>query len=151
MVSNRIGFSPIKMLLFIIDKQPSIHNSRLRSKWDMTVREISPPASCKTRTHSAGAAGSRPGWMMTGTPRLVCTEAAARRLCRSQAAENGKNVACYLGITPQIAKTLGLTYIRHRSDTKKCVGLVINRCWSEGAGYHGLLVGWLIILGQYSV
>lgn len=38
------------------------------SRWDMTVLEMSAPASCSIRIIWNGAPGFRPGWMMTGQP-----------------------------------------------------------------------------------
>ena len=64
----------------------SKHESRIgcsRSKCDMTVLERFPPASLSTRMISTGASWSRPGWMMTGQPRSLCTLAAACNTLRS--------------------------------------------------------------------
>lgn len=48
-----------------------------RSRWDITVLEMSPPASWRIRTISPGAARFRPGWMITGHPSCVCACAVA--------------------------------------------------------------------------
>ena len=67
----------------------------LRSMCDMTVLEMSPPASCRTLTISSGAFWCLPGWIITGAPSSDWAIAEASRDLFSHAKRNSTSCCIF--------------------------------------------------------